>query len=259
MNAHDIFGNKVVQAASVGVVSFAAGGVLGYLFGKRSKAPEAPKQFIQMTLDTAVLDDAIQELEGVITADDLELYSEAEMAPTIELPVEDEADEQELPDTGSSIIEWLGPDPRLQPPEEEVYVDISNVFDKNKDEWDDEVELSNRTNDAPHIITVDEFVSNETGFSQTTLTYYSKDEVMADERNVPVYDYHKFLGDNLNFGHGSGNADVVYIRNVQKRAEFEVIRFDGSHQDELLGLHEETAIENELRHSADNRRFRADD
>jgi len=138
MNANDILGNKVVQAASVGVVSFAAGGVLGYLFGKRSKAPEAPKQFIQMTLDTAVLDDAIQELEGVITADDLELYSEAEMPPTIEIPTEDDADEEgELPETGEPI-EWLGPDPRLQPPAEEVYVDISNVFDQPEDEWDEE-------------------------------------------------------------------------------------------------------------------------
>jgi len=259
MNAHDIFGNKVVQAASVGVVSFAAGGVLGYMLGKRSQTPSEATEFVQLTLDTKDYEAAMTELEGVITADDLELYSEAEMAPTIEIPTEDDEDEEgELPETGEPI-EWLGPDPRLQPPAEEVYVDISNVFDQPEDEWDEEEELSNRTNDAPHIIKVDEFISNETGFSQTTLTYYSADEVVADECNVPVYDYNKFLGDNLKFGHGSGNVDVVYIRNVQKRAEFEVIRFDGSHQDELLGLHEETALENELRHSVNTRRFRSDD
>ena len=258
MNAQDIFGNKVVQAASIGVVSFAAGGVLGYVLGRRSKAEEVeePQQMSIDFTDVELGDDGRAYFDA---SDVVEGFSEAEIAPTIELPDEEpeEETEGELEDTGSPI-EWIGPDPRLQPPAEEVY--ISNVFDDTGDgEWDEELELSKRSADAPYIIKVDEFISNDTGFSQTTLTYYSKDEVVADERNVPVYDHNKFLGDNLKFGHGSRNADVVYIRNVQRQAEFEVIRFDGSHQEEMLGIYEEKAIENELRHSADTRRFRADE
>lgn len=255
MNAKDIFSNKVVQAASVGVVSFAAGGVLGYFVGKRrtTQEPEANEQltFIYETLDeddeTVIY--AITDVSDVFDEED-------EQPPTIEIPSSSEDEDISEP-SNERTIEWMGPDPREEPPQPEEYVDISNVFDvKGDDDWDEETELAKRSTDDPYIITADEFLSNDTGFSQSTLTYYAGDQVVTDDEDTPLYNYHAVLGsDNLQFGHGSNNQDIVYIRNIKRRGEYEVILFDGHYATEKLGLEEEQALERELRH-AEPRRFR---
>lgn len=249
MNASDIFSNKVVQAASIGVASFAAGGVLGYVLGKRSKAEEK-QEFEQMTLEYSV------DMGDVELGDDERAYfsvdslvesfsEEDEVAPKIEALSESERH-----------IEWIGPDPRDEPPPKEEYVDFSNVFeDTGDDDWDEEAELSNRSNEEPYIITLAEFMDNDTGFTQTTLTYYSGDQMVTDDDDTPVYNYSNVLGDNLKFGHGSNDKDIVYIRNVKRRAEYQVIQFDGHYAQEKLGLEAQESLENELRH-AEPRRFR---
>lgn len=255
MHAQDIFNNKVVQAASVGVVSFAAGGVLGYFVGKRRASAEAEEgETLTFTYETLDEDDKpvtyeVTELSEVFSQED-------EQAPTIELPSSKEDEDISEP-SNERTIEWMGPDPRDEPPTPEEYVDISNVFDVvGDDDWDPEEELAKRSTDEPYIITADEFLSNDTGFAQTTLTYYSKDKVVTDDEDIPLYNYHAVLGsDNLKFGHGSGNQDIVYIRNVKRRGEYEVIMFDGHYAQERLGLEEEQALDRELRH-AEPRRFR---
>ena len=255
MNAQDIFSNKVVQTASVGVASFAAGGVLGYLIGKRRATTEE-----ELTETSSFVYETLDEEDQTVTYEVTELSdvfdSEDEQPPTIEIPSSEEDEDISEP-SNERTIEWMGPDPRDDPPQPEEYVDISNVFDvAGDDDWDPEEELAKRDKDEPYIITADEFLSNDTGFVQTTLTYYSKDRVVTDDEDTPLYNYHAVLGsDNLKFGHGSGNQDIVYIRNVKRRGEYEVIEFDGHYAQEKLGFEEEQALDQELRH-AEPRRFR---
>lgn len=267
MDASDILGSKVVQTASVGVVSFAAGGLLGYFLGKRKAQAEEENDQLSFTFETVDEDtgetvayEVVGEIEpstdpsefvaGVIEG----FTSEDETPPKIEIP---------------TTVEWVGPDPRYDPPARQEYIDISdeavtkvasepvitNVFEPNKNsDWDSEAELAARTTEAPYVITTEEFVSNDSGFMQHDLTFYTEDNVVADEHNTPIYNWHDVIGsDNLKFGHGSNSADVVYVRNVERKGEYQIIRFEGSHERENLGFIAEEQLENELRHSEPRR------
>jgi hypothetical protein len=84
------------------------------------------------------------------------------------------------------------------------------------------------------------------GYTQTTLTFYSGDNILADEQDSPVYNYESVVG-NLRFGHGSNDSNVVYIRNEKLEAEYEVLLFDGSFEIEVLGyVAEANVIEHSL-------------
>jgi hypothetical protein len=124
-------------------------------------------------------------------------------------------------------------------PEEAVVI---NIF-KNDDGWDYEQELNNRSNEEPYILHVDEYIGEEMGFKQETLTYYEGDDIMADIMDTPVYNWPTVTGP-LKWGHGSKDQNVVYVRNEKLRKEYEILRHSGSFETEVIGL-EET----ELQHS----------
>ena len=132
---------------------------------------------------------------------------------------------------------------------------VVNVFgDGAGDEWDYKTELEARTNEAPYIIHVDEFLSDEMGWdSQSMLTWYNKDQVLCDSHDTPIYNHAEVVGE-LRFGHGSNDPNVVYIRNPVLQAEYEVIRDEGSYEEIGLGeALQKQAEEDELRHSAVSR------
>lgn len=111
--------------------------------------------------------------------------------------------------------------------------------------WDEEHERAQRTSENPYVITVDEYVNDEFGLKQTTVTYYEEDDILADVNDVPIYNWTALLGD-LKWGHGSNNKDVVYIRNEKHKQEWEVMLHHGSYEVEVQGLHEE---DGELKHT----------
>lgn len=94
----------------------------------------------------------------------------------------------------------------------------------------------------PHLIDIDEFVNNETGYEQYSLTYYMGDGVLADDKDQPIE------GDKLDMTVGDNNlaefqkmgeiAHCVYVRNHKLRAEFEISRSEGKYSEEVLGLRE---------------------
>ena len=121
--------------------------------------------------------------------------------------------------------------------------------------WDYSAEVVTRTEDAPYTIHRDEFFKDDFGYIQSTLTYYSGDDVLTDEEDEPIYNALDVVGE-LNFGHGSNDPNVVYIRNPDKKGEYEVLRHSGHYSVEVLGNEiEEQAQAADLKHSA-NRRFR---
>jgi hypothetical protein len=62
----------------------------------------------------------------------------------------------------------------------------------------------------------------------------------------------------LLFGHGSGQEYVVYIRNDERRAEYEVTRVEGRYTIEVLGYElEHDAEVEDIKHSK-HMKFRMD-
>jgi hypothetical protein len=139
-------------------------------------------------------------------------------------------------------------------PEEDLVV--TNVFANLDEGWDYEAELATRDPKIPYIIHQEEFVNDEMGYRQETLTYYRGDDIMADSHDTPIYGYGDLMGE-LRFGHGSRDKNVVYIRNEGIHMEWEVLLHSGHFATEVLGIEAEKEIEqNELRHSV--HKFRRD-
>jgi hypothetical protein len=105
------------------------------------------------------------------------------------------------------------------------------------DDWDYEIELANRTEEAPYIIHLDEFMGHESEYDQCTFTYFEGDDVLADERDGHIDHPERVIGpDNLKFGHGSNDKNLVYIRNDNLGLEFEVVLSKGKYVEEVLGF-----------------------
>jgi hypothetical protein len=138
---------------------------------------------------------------------------------------------------------------------------VKRIFDDVIPGWNWNEELNAREGQSIYIVTHSEFHGDELeGYTSGTLTYYQGDDMLTDELGVPVVPYRKFVGSCLNFGHGSGDPEIVYIRNETEKMEWEVILDTGRYEEEVLGLtvEDDYARQDEhLEHGV--RRFRADD
>jgi hypothetical protein len=103
----------------------------------------------------------------------------------------------------------------------------------------------------PYSITMEEYMENPNDHDQITLTYYTGDEVLADERDKPMDDVDGIVGRyNLEFfGRDSGDDNVVLVRNDKIELDFEITKSDGTFAHQVLGFDEE-----ELKHSDTMRR-----
>jgi hypothetical protein len=102
--------------------------------------------------------------------------------------------------------------------------------------WDWATELAGRSNEKPYIIHQDE--CNERDYTTSCFTYYEGDDVLADERSEPISNREMIVGEeNLEkFGHGSGNPDIVFIRNDHLAIEVEICRAEGTYAEDIHGL-----------------------
>lgn len=117
------------------------------------------------------------------------------------------------------------------------------------DDWNYEEELKKRSPTQPYVIHKDEFYSEESGYTQSTLTYYAGDDILCDEDSSPIYNHDQVTGPLL-FGHGSGDKNVVHIRNDKRKAEYEIVYDSGLYTVEVLGLEiEENQRVKDLKHS----------
>lgn len=139
---------------------------------------------------------------------------------------------------------------RMLPPPGVV---INNVFEQAEAQNDyatqAEVEALPRREDEPHILSKNEYFANETDYAQVELTYYAGDGVLCNMHDE-VMEIPITVGDeNLKFGHGSEDENVVYVRNDKLQVEYEVTKSEGKYAHEVLGA----GVENELRHSQTRR------
>lgn len=268
----NILSKKWVIPAAVGVTSFGGGAVLGYFLGKRNgdvfevctcvddeKVEEVATIVDQLEIDWSFGPDQDSEImtelreygtDSMIPSHmrrQAEIYDEIpwELDEEAELMIEEDELEEAIAE--QNHLNEITNDGDTTP---EVY----NVFAGNDSQWNMEDELAIRTADKPYVIHLEEWVADEAGYEQETVTYYAGDDIMANEADVPIYGFEQMMGE-LKFGHGSKDPSVVYIRNEALEHEWEVIRHNGRFEIEVLGHDIESAYEaNELKHSV--QRFR---
>jgi hypothetical protein len=125
--------------------------------------------------------------------------------------------------------------------------------------FDYEAEIAQRSETEPYIISKDEFGQNEKEYEQVELTYYEGDDVLADDKQKHIPDADDVAGDlNLHrFGHGSGDNNILYVRNDRLEQDYVIVKSLGEYSKEVLGLRHS----DEGRHagSRKQRRYRGDD
>ena len=78
-------------------------------------------------------------------------------------------------------------------------------------------------------------------FSKNTLTFYEEDGVLCDENDQVIHTPDEYIGSDAleSFGEGSDDANVVYVRNLRKHSDYEVVRDPGSYEEKVLGFPDE--------------------
>lgn len=154
--------------------------------------------------------------------------------------------------------------------DEDVVVEETTVVEKDinifvESQTDDdnfilEEEVKLRTDDAPYVINSDEFLANELEHEQTTITYYSGDGTLADERDQEIPFVNPVVGEDSleRFGHGSGDARIVYVRNERLSTDFEVVLHDGKYAHEVLGFEHSDGGPRARRKQNQPRKFRGE-
>lgn len=96
---------------------------------------------------------------------------------------------------------------------------------------------STRVEGEPYIINQDDFMANETGYEQATLTLYTKGGVLTDQRDDVIDNADDVVGklSVSNFGEGSSDPNVVHVRNEKLEMEFEVVKSERSFEEDVLG------------------------
>ena len=239
-----------VIPSGVGILSFTLGAVIGYAYSQRKGTREV---ITVVNNTTKVVDEEpTEEVEETIH---VRHESEAVVERVVELTPdqrEQVAIEEALADERTALeLERIR---EVQARGDNQF----NVFDSDADTWDYDVEIPLRTPNAPYIIHRDEFLSQEAeNNSQSNLTYYAGDDVLCDEQDQPVYDYKRIVG-TLEFGKGSEDISICYVRNEKLEAEWEIIIDHGYYQTEVLGEEIEHSYEQrDLKHSL--HKFREDE
>jgi hypothetical protein len=228
--------NRVILGASMGT-ALVAGGAVGYLVAKKqleTKYEALARQEIDQARDYYR---TLHKKDGYATAEEaaaallpreaneaLRLYSGA-VPPELS---------GSLKYHRAELLESVGSLTLAEP------VELS-VFNQVENEQDVEAEVRQRTEEAPYIISKDEFFADEAGHDQITITYYLGDGVLADERDQPMEDIDSAVGDDNipRFGHRSEDPNILYVRNHVLGTDFEITLSKGKYSVEVAGLQEE--------------------
>lgn len=219
--------NGLIVPVALGLLALGAGIGIGYILGRRTK------------YEVIKLGDRLPPVRPprvIIDANELRKDVKADAE------VEDDEGQEVVVTVNEHIVE-------------------SNIFahtEATEDDWNYEDEVERRNPLSPYVIHHDEFHAREMaedGYLQSTLTFYVGDETLVDEDEKPIYDQAGTTGPLL-FGHGSGDPNVVYVRNMTRAAEYEIIRDPGHYRVEVLGLAMETEAEAKAEKQSRQRKFR---
>lgn len=242
----------------IGFIAFNAGFTLGYILANVQKAKSYELSEKSFAFNPSELDKARAERQR----------NSAPSVPSAPRPrvTEQPSSIVRSPETSSVVIdgehfavgklkETIVTQEDIEEPLELV---TQSIFDNKNDDWDYDKEVKKRSPDTPYIIHKDEFYSEESGLTQVTLTYYAGDNIMCDEDDSPIYNHEQVTGPLL-FGHGSGDPNVVHIRNEKRKAEYEVLYDPGLYSVDVLGLQiEDNQRVKDIKHSNQLHKFKLD-
>lgn len=254
--------NNPLVLAGVTVVGLAVGGFVGYSVAKNKLARRFEEQldeeidktrtFYRTLSKTDVTPEQLVEAKGY----------PVQLGYAVETPTQSEHDliqQQESMEVAAGYLEQV--EGRIVPQQGEELAEVlteaadevRNIFSGTIAEWDQDAEERKRelNPDEPYIISKQEYMENEFDFEQATLTYFEGDDVLCDDKDMPIGDTDSLVGDDnlTKFGYGSGDANVVHVRNtIGNPMDFEIIRSKGSYAQEVAGF--------TLEHSDDDRRPR---
>lgn len=89
----------------------------------------------------------------------------------------------------------------------------------------------------PHVISHDQFhVDEEPPYRKLTITYYEGDQVLVDDREVPIRNSADIGGKDFSsrFGQDSDDPNIVYIRNHRLETDFEIVKDERSYVEVIL-------------------------
>lgn len=100
---------------------------------------------------------------------------------------------------------------------------------------DPEPEVKTQADDLS-IITQEEFVKNETGYKQFSISYFAEDDVLAGESDqvIELQARQATLNDTIFERLKDDRLQNLYVRNSTTEMEFEITRSSGSYQVEVL-------------------------
>lgn len=257
INIGQILNNKTAKYIGVGLIAFSGGTGFGYFIGRKKNNSESDSMTDKSDSEENGQLSLFEHYPILRSNVPTEWKDETFKIPNINIErpwVRETLDVEDEKMTTTKTWGLDNPEEVVVEPENtEVYV---NVFKSSDDQWDYEAELAVRNENAPYVIHRDEFVLEEMGYEQTTVTYYAGDDIMTDVNDVPIYNHASMIHP-LKFGHGSGDQNVVYIRNESLELEWEVLLHNGRYAVEVLGLEVERHYETtNLAHSHSVLKFR---
>lgn len=139
-------------------------------------------------------------------------------------------------------VEEVEPEPErpTKPPVPVQFPKRRDQPEATNDGWDYNAEIAKRDRNHPYVIHRMEFEEDFPEYTQLQWTYYANGNVLLDERDELVVRPELVVGEaNLKlFGHGSEEANTVYIRNDRLEIEWEITRTFNSYEATVLGLDE---------------------
>lgn len=252
----EVVRNNPVLLAGAAVVGLLAGGAGGYFFARKrlgktfderlEEEVEQAKEFYRGT--NKVDDDGQRQLpedifKGLHGAQALEALKVYRGEGTDD---EDDALAQRAQERASEPVEVV-----QTVTEKRVFERRSEPVDD--EDWNLEAEVALRDPALPYVVHHDEFYQNVDDRQVATYTYYEGDQTLANENDFEIANADGMVGvDNLlKFGHGSKDANVVYVCNEGLDMMFEIVKSPGKYAHEVMAFqHDEPG---ELRHSNSRR------
>jgi hypothetical protein len=90
---------------------------------------------------------------------------------------------------------------------------------------------------GPRLVSQDDFMTNEPGHEQATLTYYEGSDQLCGEADDPIDNEEIVVGLEYKskFGWKSSDEHTVHVRNLGLHMDFEIVKSEGSYEQEVLG------------------------
>lgn len=135
--------------------------------------------------------------------------------------------------------------------DEQIEIEVDDNEEEDFEDLEEEDELGDVDSPVITIISMNEFASAE-GFETLTFNYYD-DDVVTDENDVPIDHPERILGEEAlsSFGTMSGDPDVVYVRNMEKKAMYEVVRTTKEYAAHIDRRNRKRAVANRLKEDHD--------